>query len=52
MEEIPSVDDLLSGYPSFFIPSRFTWSDFCDFIDESFFCDFIDDDLKGDLNES
>lgn len=43
MEETFSVDDFFSGYPSFFIPSRVIWSDFCD---------FIDDDLKGELNES
>lgn len=43
MEYFPSVDDLFSGYPAFFIPSRDVWSDFIA---------FIDDDTKGDLSES
>lgn len=41
--QIFDSDDFFSGYPSFFIPSRVTWSDFLD---------FIDDELKGDLSES
>lgn len=43
MDQVFDVDDFFSGYPTFFIPSRDVWSDFCD---------FIDDDTKGDLIES
>lgn len=41
--DFSDFDDFFSGCPSFFIPSRIAWSDFCD-------C--IDDYTKGDLNES
>ena len=43
MEEFFDVGDFFSGYPAFFIPSRFAWGDFHD---------FISNDMKGDLSES